>query len=112
MTDPIQQFIQAERRALAQSAPQPHAAQAWQRLRLQRAARLERLMNRAGWTTRVLIAVAAAVTAFVSPRDLGAIALIAVLVAWLSNGACASLRRADPRQPLSRSFDREDSSHA
>ena len=112
MTDPIQQFIQAERRALMQSAPQPHAAQAWQRLRLQRAARLERLMIRAGWTTRLLIVAAGAVTAFVSPHELGVIALIAGLVVWLSSGACASLRRAAPGQPFSRSFDGEDSNHA
>src|SRR5919106_2601411 len=58
MSDPIAEFIRAEREALLQAAPAPHAARLWHEARRRRADSLRRSLSAIGWLVRVVIAAA------------------------------------------------------
>ena len=89
MTDPVADFIRAEREALIDSAPEPHAARLWHEARGRRAASLRRSMRAAGWLIRLAVA-AAMIAAFMTARpDAYFLLLLSILSIWLTRGACA-----------------------
>lgn len=93
MTDPLAAFVRAEREALLQVAPAPHAARLWHEARRRSAAALRRGIGAAGWLVRITVA-AAMFICFLSARpEADFLFLLCVLSIWLTRGACASSRR-------------------
>ena len=89
MIDPVAEFIRAEREALLQAAPAPHAARLWHEARRRRAASLRRTMGAIGWLVRLAVA-AATVFSFLYPRpEAWFLLLLLSLSLWLTRGACA-----------------------
>ena len=93
MTHPIAAFDRAEREALLQAAPAPHAAKLWHEARRRRAAALRRSLRVAGWLLRPLVAAAVLISfVLVRPESFVLLAFCALSV-WLTRGACAPLPR-------------------
>lgn len=97
MTDPVAAFVRAERDALLEAAPAPHAARLWHAARRRRAASLRRLTSVAGWLARIAIA-AAALASFAAGQPAGYPLLLLLTVAiWLTRGACAPVPQASAK---------------
>ncbi|HST37295.1 MAG TPA: hypothetical protein VLK25_11780 [Allosphingosinicella sp.] len=92
MTDPVAAFIRAEREALLQAAPAPHAARLWHEARRRNAASLRRSMRAAGWLVRLAVALATLASLLAVRPEANFLAVLFILSLWLTRGACAPLR--------------------
>lgn len=92
MTDPIAARLRAERDALLETAPPPHAAMLWHEARRRRAASLRRGMKIAGWLVRLVLAAAMAASFLLAWPEARLLAVLCVLSIWLTQGACAPTR--------------------
>lgn len=89
MTDPVAEFVRAERTALLGLAPPPHAARVWHRARRARADRLRRGMSAIGWLVRLTLAVAVAASVWWARPDSMLLIVSLGLAVWLTAGVCA-----------------------
>ena len=92
VNDPIAQMVGAEKEALLRQAPSPHAARAWHKLRARRAARAQKLFVTIGWITRAVALAMVVASAVLWRGEVHFVLLLAVLIAWLSSGACSRVR--------------------
>ncbi len=89
MTDPIAEFVRAERAALIERAPRHNAAQVWHAARRRRAAALQRTAMLAGWGGRAVVGAAAAYGLYAWRSEAWFLLFLLVLFTWLTRGACA-----------------------
>ena len=91
MSDPIAEFIRAEREALLEAAPAPHAARLWHEARRRRADSLRRSLSAIGWLVRVVIAAATLVSSVYWRPETYFLVLLLFLSIWLTRGACVPI---------------------
>ena len=97
MTDPLANFLRAERERLIAAAPAPDAARLWHLARARRAEALRRAMRAAGWLVRLAVAGAVLVCLLAWRPEAWFLGLIAALAIWLTRGACARLHPQAPK---------------
>lgn len=93
MSDPLAAFIRAERDAVLEAAPPPHAARLWHEARRRRAASLRKAMSAAGWLVRLVVGATLLVSVATWRPDAYFLAFLCLLSIWLTRGACAPVQR-------------------